>query len=91
MMELRRCKNGHSYDPAISPDCPECAAMAGHTVPLVNADMNYGPVGYGDFGGFDAADSIGKTQPIQRDTVPVNPQPSSWASSCTASSRTISK
>lgn len=77
MMELRRCKNGHSYDPAISPDCPECAAMAGHTVPLVSADMNYGPVDFGGFG--PSMDSIGKTQPIQRDTVPVNPQPSSWA------------
>lgn len=76
MMELRRCKNGHSYDPAISPDCPECAAMAGHTVPLVGTDMNYGPV---DFGFGAPMDPIGKTQPIQRDTVPVNPQPSSWA------------
>ena len=73
MMELRRCKNGHSYDPAISPDCPECA---GRTVALVNTDMNYGPVDYG-FG--MPMDNVGKTQPIQRDTVPVNPKPSSWA------------
>lgn len=73
-MELMRCKNGHSYDPSVTPECPECAAMNGHTVPLVGVDMggdswnNYGP-----------ADDIGKTKPIMRDTIPVNPQPSHWA------------
>lgn len=41
-MELKRCKNGHAYDPSITPECPECAAMEGHTVPLVGADMGAG-------------------------------------------------
>lgn len=77
MMELRRCNYGHSYDPSISPECPECAAMAGHTVPLVNVDMGYNAPGYAGFGPMDGA---GKTEPIQRDTVPVNPQPAAWAS-----------
>lgn len=76
-MELKRCKNGHSYDPSITPECPECAALAGHTVPLVgvtrddynfNTDVN-----------FPAPDPIGKTQPVKGDTLPVNPQPSKWA------------
>lgn len=76
-MELKRCKNGHSYDPSITPECPECAARAGHTVPLVgvtrddynfNTDVN-----------FPAPDPIGKTQPVKGDTLPVNPQPSKWA------------
>ena len=30
-MELITCANGHTYDPSISPNCPQCA---GHTVPL---------------------------------------------------------
>lgn len=71
-MELKRCKNGHSYDPSISPECPECAAMSGHTVPLVGVSMDSAT-------GWGAPDSIGKTQPIQRDTMPINPQPSVWA------------
>ena len=35
-MEIIRCKNGHSYDPSITPECPECArlkSMEG-TIPL---------------------------------------------------------
>ncbi len=66
-MELIHCKNGHLYDPSISADCPECAAMAGKTVPLAGG-VTFGP-----------ADDIGKTQPMRRDTEPVNPPVSHWA------------
>jgi hypothetical protein len=41
-MELKRCSKGHSFDPSITPECPECAAQAGHTVPLVGVDMSGG-------------------------------------------------
>lgn len=71
-MELKRCKNGHSYDPSITPECPECAAMAGHTVPL-GATLD------GPNSAWGAPDPIGKTQPVRGDTVPVNPQPAGWA------------
>lgn len=73
-MELKRCKNGHCYDPSITPECPECAAQAGHTIPLAQTNLN---------GGWDAPDAIGKTQPLQvakGGTVPVNPvSPLQWA------------
>lgn len=72
-MELKRCKNGHSYDPSITPECPECASLAGHTVPLVGVTMDDPNPGWG------APDPIGKTQPVKGDTIPVNPQPSKWA------------
>lgn len=62
-MELTKCRNGHSYDPSISPVCPECA---GHTVPL-------------DGPGFYGAEEIGKTVPIRRDTQPVNSSGGHWA------------
>ena len=118
-MELKKCKNGHSYDPSITPECPECASMAGHTVPLVGVDMSGGmgwansdwesppswddhgatgatvpvnggwdntgataPVdgGWGSFdGGQWGGDSVGKTTPIQHETICVNPQVNSWA------------
>lgn len=65
-MELKRCINGHSYDPTITPECPECANMGGHTVPLV------GGITFG-------TEEIGKTVPIRRDTVPVNPPANQWA------------
>ncbi len=64
-MELKTCRNGHSYDPSITPECPECANMVGHTVPLVGTT----------FGN----DDIGKTVPIRRDTMPVNPPAFQWA------------
>lgn len=71
-MELKRCKNGHSYDPSITPECPECAALAGHTVPLVGVTRD-------DYNFNTDVDPIGKTQPVKGDTLPVNPQPSKWA------------
>lgn len=74
-MELKRCKNSHSYDPSITPECPECASLANHTVPLVGVtrdDLNTG-------WDVPASDFIGKTQPVKGDTIPVNPQPSKWA------------
>lgn len=73
-MALRTCKNGHRYDDSITPECPECAALAGHTVPL------------GGFDGFLAEDDYGKTQPVRSATapargatLPVNPVPEHWA------------
>lgn len=65
-MELIKCKNGHSYDPSITSECPECSRLEGHTVPLVNPTA---------FGGND----IGKTMPLRRDTMPVNPPAEHWA------------
>lgn len=65
-MEFITCKFGHRYDPSITPECPECAMMAGmggHTVPLIG----------GNDLGFGGAEEIGKTVPLRRDTVPVNP------------------
>ena len=64
-MDFITCRNGHRYDPSITPECPECAmmGMGGHTVPLIpNNDL-----------GFGGAEEIGKTVPLRRDTVPVNP------------------
>lgn len=66
-MELIKCKNGHSYDPSITPECPECAKLRGKTVPLINPTS------------FEQPDSIGKTVPIRRDTLPVNPPAAHWA------------
>lgn len=68
-MELTRCKNGHTYDPTITSECPACAAMeAGHTLPL-DVDNLWG-----------GAEQIGKTAQLERGgTLPVNPQPTSWA------------
>ena len=75
MLELRRCKFGHSFDPSISPECPECAAMEGHTIPLVSVDIGGYQQNFADFG----SDDNGKTIPIQRSTLPVNPRNASWA------------
>lgn len=33
-MDLMKCENGHSYDPSITQECPECARLRGPTVPL---------------------------------------------------------
>lgn len=57
------CRFGHQYDPSITAECPECAKMGGRTVPLMNN---------GEFA-FGAAEEIGATVPLRRDTVPVNP------------------
>lgn len=76
-MELKRCKNGHSYDPSITPECPECAALAGHTVPLVGVTRD--DYNFNTGVDFPVPDPIGKTQPVRGDTLPVNPQPSKWA------------
>lgn len=66
-MGLIKCKNGHSYDPAITPECPACAQLEG-TLPLEDS----GPLYVG-------TEPIGKTVPLRRDTVPVNRQPVHWA------------
>ena len=70
-MVFRTCSNGHRYDPSVTPECPECAMQGGHTVPLVDPAF--------DMGGFGPIDDIGKTMPLGSNTVPVNPQPSTWA------------
>ena len=86
-MELKRCKNGHTYDPSVTPECPECAAQLGHTVPLVGVSMtppdNWGTPDWGTTspgGGWNGGETVGKTEPIQRGgTIPVNSDPSAWA------------
>lgn len=60
-MEIMRCKNGHSYDPSITPECPECARLRGGTVPLDGA-ASYG-----------GTEEIGKTEPVNPG-VPFQPQ-----------------
>ncbi len=66
-MNLKTCPNGHHYDPTITPECPECGNNTiGHTVPLMG-------------GSFFSNEDIGKTVPIRRDTVPVNPGAVQWA------------
>ncbi len=42
-MTLITCKNGHRYDPSLTSECPECAMLKSHTVPLMDtaADMSY--------------------------------------------------
>ena len=67
-MEIMRCKNGHSYDPSITPECPECAklnipnwnggmAMGGETVPLDGRNNGMNMNGMGEV-------PIGKTEPV---------------------------
>jgi len=77
-MVLKTCMNGHRYDPSVTPECPECAMMNGHTVSLL--DSNF------DIGSYGPIDDIGRTVPIgSASTTPVNPQPSSWAPTAAAS------
>lgn len=85
-MELKTCKNGHRYDPSITPECPECAAMAGHTIPMnggtVPLDGHTVPLDAtlnGPNSGWGVPDPIGKTQPVRGGTVADNPQPAQWA------------
>lgn len=58
-MNLKKCRNGHTYDPSITPECPECAQMYGKTVPL-----NGGTVQGGE--------NYGKTIPLYQPTEPIN-------------------
>ena len=58
-MEIIKCKNGHSYDPSITPECPECAK--GATLPLDREGQIFAGV-----------EDYGKTEPIHRATEPVN-------------------
>lgn len=59
-MEIVRCKNGHSYDPSVTPQCPECARMEGKTVPLATEaqEREFAPTGA------TQAEPIGKTMPV---------------------------
>ena len=72
-MELKRCQYGHSYDPSITPECPECAALAGHTIPLnrepdsISATEPFLP------------DSCGITRKQTDGTVDVNNPGRNWA------------
>lgn len=86
-MEIVRCKNGHGYDPSVTPECPECARLEGKTVPLATEAQNqqWANVEGG------AADAIGKTMPVHalgngiregravEDTIPVNNVRGHWA------------
>lgn len=58
-MNLKKCRNGHTYDPSITPECPECAQMYGKTVPLKGGTVQGG-------------DDYGKTVPLYKPTEPVN-------------------
>lgn len=35
-MTLITCRNGHRYDPSLTSECPECAMLKSHTVPLMD-------------------------------------------------------
>ena len=53
-MEIMRCANGHSYDPSVTPECPECARLrAQGTVPLEDGYDKTEPV-------------IRRTEPVKR-------------------------
>ncbi len=79
-MELKYCKNGHAYDPSITPECPECKALSQSkkegTVPLD---------AYGVFP--DSSADYGKTVPVganpmgspMKKTEPVNAPSDHWA------------
>lgn len=79
-MEIIKCSNGHSYDPSITPECPECAKLRGKTVPLTDEAKNFSatenyrktvPV---------VPDQTGEAEAIRRRTKPVNPKPDAhWA------------
>ena len=87
-MEIVRCKNGHRYDPSVTPQCPECARMERKTVLLATEaqQREFAPTGT------TQAEPIGKTMPVHtfgdvrqgrpvEATVPVNPQNQAhWAS-----------
>ncbi|MBQ8663199.1 MAG: FHA domain-containing protein [Eubacterium sp.] len=64
-MELKRCVYGHTYDPSIYPECPECAKLKGETVPLDHAMFG--------------AEDYGKTQPLHSPTQPINHGQDHWA------------
>lgn len=69
-MEIIRCKNGHSYDPSITPECPECAKMEGKTEPLSEMQQE----------AYMPTEDIGKTMPLNYNTVPVQQEkPVHWA------------
>ncbi len=66
-MELKKCSKGHTYDPTLYAECPECARLRGETIPLnvSAAGESYGktePVGWGGQN-FDPM-GPGKTQPV---------------------------
>lgn len=66
-MEYVKCKNGHSYDPSITPECPECAGQYGEALPLERTTMGN-------------AEEYGRTEPIHRPVEPINyGTPAHWA------------
>ena len=104
-MDLVKCKNGHLYDPEITPQCPECAKQGlentdhyGKTMSIGGGSFDEAAPGMafgtrptepadstGPFGSFDSSwddsgplpyptsEPIGKTQPLLKNTQPVNP------------------
>ena len=66
-MALKTCKNGHRYDDSITPECPECAALARHTLPLGGFDD--GMWGKPDVNDYRDADAV---QDHYDPTMPVN-------------------
>ena len=78
-MEIIRCKNGHSYAPSITPECPECAKLKGETVALEETTDDIGktvPVTERKYPQWpeaekynevkDEAEDYGHTMPIRR-------------------------
>ena len=47
IMEYVTCKNGHRYDPSITPECPECAKQYQTGQPLEKTSMGIEQAGYG--------------------------------------------
>ncbi len=62
-MELKRCRNGHMYDPSITPECPECAKLYGGTAFFHT--NNQGMMN-------QQAEDYGKTVPIQASADSIN-------------------
>lgn len=72
-MEIIRCSNGHSYDPSITPECPECAKLRGKTLPLDRkGEESYGTEDYGKT--MPIRHGERETEAIHRGTEPVNPK-----------------
>ncbi len=77
-MELKYCKNGHAYDPSITPECPECAALSKKegTVPLeeYSIALEHSP----DYGKTIPLDPNLMGNPMKK-TEQVNKQTDHWA------------
>lgn len=77
-MELKYCKNGHAYDPSITPECPECKALSQNgTVPLEEYSIAP-PVGPEEYNKTIPVGVPGRNNPMKK-TEQVNKQTDHWA------------